>query len=94
MSVINFITENLILPSSDIYLGQNIKKHLDFLQKSQWWSLSHLEDYQNEKLKELIKHAYENVPYYREIMSEKKLVPQDIKTKNDLHKIYLQRNTS
>lgn len=87
MSLINSITEKLILPASDIVLGQNIKKHLNFLEDSQWWSLSQLEDYQNAKLRNLIKHAYENVPYYREIMKSLKLVPCDIQTKDDLKKL-------
>ena len=87
MIINNWITENVILPLSDIALGQSIKKHLDFLQKSQWWSESDLKEYQNERLRALIKHAYENVPYYNELFRKLKLNLSDIKTTDDLVKL-------
>ncbi len=68
-------------------LKQNIKKHLTFLLKSQWWSKGELENYQNERLRLLIIQAYYNVPYYNEVMRERKLKPYDIKTINDLYKL-------
>ena len=67
MRLINTITENIVLPLSDIALGQSIYKHLKFLKKSQWWSESELKDYQNKKLRALIKHAYENVPIVSDV---------------------------
>lgn len=87
MAINNWISENIILPLSDIALGQSIKKHLDFLQKSQWWEESDLKEYQNQKLRELIKHAYENVPYYNDLFKKLKLKPDDIKNTNDLVKL-------
>jgi phenylacetate-CoA ligase len=59
----------------------------DFLEKSQWWSSAELENYQNEKLSKLIKHAYENVPYYKKLFEQNKLHLDDIKTAADLAKI-------
>lgn len=87
METRNWFTENIILPLTDIALGQSIKKHLDFLQKSQWWSESDLKEYQNEKLRALIRHAYENVPYYNELFRRLGLKPDDIKNANDLVKL-------
>jgi phenylacetate-CoA ligase len=46
-----------------------------------------MEDYRNEKLRKLILHCYENVPYYRRIMEERNLVPQDIQRAEDLIKL-------
>jgi len=68
-------------------LGKKFFKQLDFLEKSQWWSKQELENYQNEELRKLIKHAYDNVPYYNRTFKENNLVVSDIKTINDLHKI-------
>ena len=48
---------------------------------------SQLLEYQNEKLKQLIRYAYENVEYYKDIMSNLKIVPSDIKGVGDLHKL-------
>jgi phenylacetate-CoA ligase len=87
MSIRNFITESIILPLSDIAVGHNIKMQLHFLQESQWWSVDQLINYQNEKLRILIRHAYQNVPYYKDIMDERGLAPTDIQTIEDLSKL-------
>ncbi len=42
---------------------------------------------QNEKLKEQIKHVWENVPYYRKKMEKKGVTPDDIQSIEDLHKL-------
>ena len=42
---------------------------------------------QSEKLVKQVKHVYENVPYYRNLMEEKGLTPDDIKGIEDLHKL-------
>lgn len=87
MSFNNYLLEKTILPVSDLVMGQSIAKYLKFLQKSQWWTKSELKEYQNEKLRSLIKHAYENVPYYHNLFKENKLTPEDIKTTDDLYKL-------
>ena len=42
---------------------------------------------QSEKLVKQVKHVYENVPYYRNLMNEKGVTPDDIKGIEDLHKL-------
>ena len=42
---------------------------------------------QSEKLVKQVKHVYENVPYYRNLMDEKGVKPEDIKGIEDLHKL-------
>ncbi len=42
---------------------------------------------QNEKLVKQVKHVYENVKYYRDLMDEKGVTPDDIKSIDDLHKL-------
>ena len=42
---------------------------------------------QSEKLVKQVKHVYENVPYYRSLMDEKGVKPEDIKGIDDLHKL-------
>lgn len=68
-------------------LNKDVFRALNELEKTQWYSKSDLEKYQNKKLKLLIKHAYENVPYYHKIFRDNKLTPDDIKTKDDLVKL-------
>ncbi len=62
---------------------------LEFLEKSQWWSPAEQLAYQEEQLQKLIARAYEHVPYYREVMDERKLVPADIRGPSDLGKLPL-----
>ncbi|MBQ7594891.1 MAG: phenylacetate--CoA ligase [Synergistaceae bacterium] len=46
-----------------------------------------IEELQNEKLLKQVRHAWEDVPYYRKKMQEKGLTPDDIKSKDDLYKL-------
>jgi phenylacetate-CoA ligase len=81
------IARNIILPLADIAAGTKISRDLKFLEKSQWWSIEELQEYQNKKLRALIKHAYENVPYYHHEWKKLNLNPEDIKTVGDIRKI-------
>ena len=42
---------------------------------------------QNERLRQQVRHVWEDVPYYRKKMEEKGLTPEDIQTIDDLHKL-------
>lgn len=42
---------------------------------------------QSERLVAQVKHVYENVPYYKKLMDEKGVTPNDIKSVDDLHKL-------
>ena len=46
-----------------------------------------MEALQSEKLVKQVKHVYENVPYYRDLMDKKGVTPDDIKGIEDLHKL-------
>ncbi len=46
-----------------------------------------LKKLQSEKLVKQVKHVYENVPYYRALMDEKGVKPEDIHGIEDLHKL-------
>lgn len=67
---------------------------LRFLDESQWWSLPQQHAYQNEQLRRVIKHAYETVPYYREVMEQRKLAPDDIRSVDDLPKLPILEKTT
>ena len=71
-----------VIRLSKLYSGK-FKNYVNFMSQSQWFSEQELEDYQNNKILQLIKHAYETVPYYRRIFDERKLKPGDIKRHQD-----------
>ncbi len=49
--------------------------------------VSEIKKLQSEKLVKQVKHVYEHVPYYRDLMNKKGLKPEDIKGIEDLHKL-------
>ena len=57
------------------------------MMKRAYWSPKQLEEYQNRQLQRVIRHAYDNVPFYHRILREANLIPADIKTKADLNKL-------
>jgi len=64
-----------------------ILKLRSFLRKSQWFSKDKLKEYQRARLKEIIKHCYENVPYYRNLFDELALKPGNFQDIGDLKKL-------
>jgi len=87
MSVRNILYENVVLPVSDLVTGQHVSASLRFLKKSELWTRQQIDDYQNDRLRKLIKHAVTTVPYYRDLFKQLGLTPDDIQTKEDLRKI-------
>jgi phenylacetate-CoA ligase len=63
-----------------------IRYFFDCLQRSKW-NKSKIEEYQNKKIRKVIKNAYENVPFYKKLLDEANIDPSTIKTKKDLNKI-------
>ena len=50
-------------------------------------SLEEIRKIQDEKLIKQVKHVWDNVPYYRKKMEEAGVTPEDIKSRDDLHKL-------
>ena len=70
-----------------VRLGPAFERYLQEMLESEKWSRAEIGNYQDEKVRELIQHSYENVPFYRDRMRERKLTPQDIRTVADLPKL-------
>lgn len=84
--------QNLVISTYGYYyrrqnLNTYVFNYLRELEKTQYYTRSELENYQNKKLRLLIKNAYENVPYYHRIFRSNNLTLEDIKSKNDLVKL-------
>ncbi len=52
-------------------------------EKNQWRTTKEIEEIQWRKLKKLLAHCYENVPFYRERMETQGIEPRDVKNKSD-----------
>lgn len=67
--------------------GEKVFETLQKLEESQWYSKQRLEEIQWEKIKKIIAHAYDNVPYYRQKFDEYGITPNKIKDFTDLKHI-------
>ena len=79
--------KNIFLALGDPFFGQAMIKRLHFLEKAQWWSRERVYEQRDRTLKQLIQVAYQEVPFYRELMDERKLKPADIQKASDLEKL-------
>ncbi len=70
----------------EVYTGK-IAAYRGFLEKTQWMKSQDLVRLQQKRLRALLDHAYENVPYYRRAFAERNLRPNDIRTVEDLIKL-------
>ncbi len=68
-------------------ISYNTERYLLDLRKSQWLTLDEMKQFQQERLRQLIVHAYYHVPFYRKMFDAKGLRPEDIRTLRDLEKL-------
>lgn len=64
--------------------GKVFKDQYDFLMKSINWNSEELLEYQTKQFLNLIKHCYENVPYYTKVFNERGLTPESFKSIDDI----------
>ena len=81
---LGFLTKPI--PRSSLY-GSGFNSFFQMLSKTQWYKPEPLKKIQENNLRSLIKHAYQNVPYYHKVFKKRKLRPDDIKTIEDLRKL-------
>lgn len=78
---------NLWWPVRDIVRRESVFRASRILQKTQWFPRQEIEHLQARNLRVLLRHAYENVPYYRRVFRERNLSPRDIRNIDDLVKL-------
>lgn len=84
MSAYNTVARHVMAPIVDTLRKTHTMRFLKELEESQWWPRERLEEIQNLRLQRLIAHAYEHVPYYRQVMTQRHMTPSDIRTAADL----------
>lgn len=57
------------------------------LEESQWWDASRMGAWQDERLRSIVQHAYEHVPYYRELFDRHGIRPHAFRGREDLARI-------
>jgi len=65
------------------FSGQNVYARLKRLEETQWYTREELRKLQWHKLKRLLQHAYEHVPYYQKQFKKSGLSPESINNPED-----------
>lgn len=71
-----FLHEHIILPLSDIVKGEQVHKYLRLLREAERWTPEQMAAFQQERLRELIVYASNEVPFYRDWFRDHHLDPQ------------------
>lgn len=70
--------KNVILPLWGGARGYSETRELKVLEKSQWLTSGEIADLQWERLRELLWHSWNNVPYYRQVMESAGVTPDSL----------------
>jgi phenylacetate-CoA ligase len=74
-------------------MTKEVSHQLRDLQESQWLTPDKMRALQEQKLRRLVQHAYQHVPYYRDRMRALGIGPDDVRTLDDLSKLpFLTKN--
>jgi phenylacetate-CoA ligase len=77
------------MPLHKWLITSKARNYYDELKQSQWLTLAQIRELQEQKLRKLVRHAYQHVPFYRQRFDEAGIKPTDIRTLDDLTKIPL-----
>ena len=83
------IIKNVFFPLYQLNIPRDNRysTYMNLLNKTQWWSYSELEKFQLKRLKKLLKHANDNVPFYHEMFKILNFEPQNVSKVEDLNKL-------
>ena len=87
MSLYSLLDRKIILPIGDKIKERDLYGASADALSTQWLSEEEMFNLQSNKLQKLVRHCYENVPYYRRVFDECHLTPDDIRTRVDLDKL-------
>lgn len=74
-----FVHEHIILPLSDLLTGQHVARDLRRLRQAEGWSSEQLKDFQQRRLRLLLRHAATSVPFYRDWFAANGLDPDSVR---------------
>lgn len=78
MSLRNLLTEQLILPLSDLVTGQRVYRDLRRLRHVETWTPEQLQSFQQQRLRILLRHIATEVPFYRDWFRSNGLNPETV----------------
>ena len=79
--------ENLFYPLHEYSKGKPTFDWLPILEQSQWRRREDILNDQSDALQDFLEYTYEHVPYYRRLMDERGVRPQDVRSVGDLNRL-------
>lgn len=83
------LVSNVIFPLQERLKHHNTVAVRQQMEQSQWWPRERIEELQIRRLRRLISHAEQFVPYYRDLFKKTELTAADIHSLSDLQRIPL-----
>ncbi|MGC9780304.1 MAG: phenylacetate--CoA ligase family protein [Candidatus Heimdallarchaeota archaeon] len=83
----SFIARKVIFPTYSFLRRSDYYKYYKFLKKTEWWSREELIKLQTKKFRNLIKHSYASVPFYKRYFKENNLSITDFQIMSDIVKL-------
>jgi phenylacetate-CoA ligase len=84
------VFQALLLPAWERGIrGRETLTHLDWLERTQWFSREELDALETRMLVELLCYAGANVPYYRELFRQRRFEPRAVRSRADLAELPL-----
>ena len=84
MDLYSILLQRFILPAIAQFTDIKIWHEYKRMMRVERWSLDELKQYQFSKLKKILNHAYETVPFYKKRFHEIGLIPNDIRNDEDI----------
>lgn len=86
MSLYTKLVANVLFPLHEQLKGHDSVAVRKALEQSQWWSREQIYAFQADRLKQLISNVYQHVPYYRDLMDQHQIKPEQITGVQDLQR--------
>jgi len=78
---------NALLPAGDRLFGQRMMARLRMLEQAQWWAPEQIAKEKNQILNTTVRTAYDEVPFYRDLMNRAGVTPDNVHSPGDLRKL-------
>ena len=82
-----FLLLDCLFPLSEKIMGTCASIWYDRIGRMESWTRSDIESWQNARLQEFIRHAYNHTVYYRQLFDRLGVKPEDIKSRDDLRRL-------
>lgn len=87
LSVRSAWARQVLFPAEGMLRGIPLTRRFREFSEAQWWPQAQLDAYREKKLRRLIAHAYDTVPFYRRRMDRAGVRPDQIRQTSDLQRL-------